>query len=224
MAKLVSPYIDTEMYTRIKLSPYQMNNDIYLNLKNNLKKKVEKKCIKYGYITKVYKINEYTHGIIVPENLDSCGKYKIKYSCRFCYPVVGTQIICRIDLINKVLVKANNGPIICIIKISNINKELFSLNNNGDIIYNNDNKILKNGDYIKVNILAKNFCANDDRIVILARLIDLSTDEENKEFYEENLESEKIFESDDQVINTDDNENTDNDSLNNVENNNYIDL
>ena len=38
------------------IRPQQINNDIYINLKNNLKKKVEKKCNKYGFITKIYKI------------------------------------------------------------------------------------------------------------------------------------------------------------------------
>ena len=80
---LVSPYIDTELYTRIKLYSHQMNNDIYINLKNNLKKKIEKKCIKNGYVTRVYKINDYKSGIICPENLDSCGIFDIKFHVDF---------------------------------------------------------------------------------------------------------------------------------------------
>ncbi len=60
MNKLSSPYIDTELYSRILIRPQQINNDIYINLKNNLKKKVEKKCNKYGFITKIYKILDFS--------------------------------------------------------------------------------------------------------------------------------------------------------------------
>ena len=43
MSQLVSPYVNTEFHTRISLSPHQMNNEIYVHLKNNLKKKNRKK-------------------------------------------------------------------------------------------------------------------------------------------------------------------------------------
>jgi len=42
MSNLVSPYVNTEFHTRISLLPHQMNNEIYIHLKNNLKKKIEK--------------------------------------------------------------------------------------------------------------------------------------------------------------------------------------
>ena len=43
MAEISTPYLDSELYSRILIRPQQINNDIYINLKNNLKKKVEKK-------------------------------------------------------------------------------------------------------------------------------------------------------------------------------------
>ena len=52
MDKLVSPYIDTEQYTKISLHPYQMTNDVNINLKINLKKKVEKNVIKMVLLVK----------------------------------------------------------------------------------------------------------------------------------------------------------------------------
>ena len=223
MTKLVSPDIDTELFAKVKLYPHQMNNNIYINLKNNLKKSIEKKCIKYGYIKKIYKINDYSSGIICPENLDSAGIFKIKYSCKLCRPNENTMIICRIDLINKVLVKAKNGPIICIIKISQINKENFSLNNNGDIVYNNDNKIIKSGDYIKVNIVAKNFFAGDERIVILAELVDLATDKEVNDFYGSEIESDDVSDTEENVNETEENESETEENNNNA-NNNYVNL
>ena len=133
------------------------------------------------------------------------------------------MIICKIDLINKVLVKAKNGPIICIIKISQINKENFSLNNNGDIVYNNDNKIIKSGDYIKVNIVAKNFFAGDERIVILAKLVNLATDEEVNDFYKVEEESDDVSDTEENINETEENESETEENNNNA-NNNYINL
>ena len=59
MSKLVSPYKNIKQYTRISLEPYHMNSDIRNNMKLTLKKKVEKKCNKNGFIDEVYKILEY---------------------------------------------------------------------------------------------------------------------------------------------------------------------
>ena len=53
MDKLVSPYIDTEQYSRVSLQSYQMNSDININLKFNLKKKLENRCNKDGYVAVV---------------------------------------------------------------------------------------------------------------------------------------------------------------------------
>ena len=135
MSNIVSPYADTELFSRILIKPQQINNDIYIHLKNNLKKKMEKKCNKYGYITKIYKILDFSEGEIVPENFDASVIFNIKYSCRICLPVINTKIICKIDLLNKSLIKASNGPIICIIGVNQISSD-FSLTLKNEIIYN----------------------------------------------------------------------------------------
>ena len=72
MTELVNPYKNTIFYTRVKLLPYQMNNELYINLKNNLVKKVEKRCNKYGYVNKVYKILSYGDGIMNTEHQIFC--------------------------------------------------------------------------------------------------------------------------------------------------------
>ena len=95
MAEITSPYFDTQLHSRITIHPQQINNDIYINLKNNLKKKVEKKCNKYGFVTKVYKIVDYSDGEIIPENLDASHVFNIKFSCRVCLPVMDNLIICK---------------------------------------------------------------------------------------------------------------------------------
>ena len=71
MSKLVSPYKNIKQHTRIKLEPYHMNSDIRNNMKMVLKKKVEKKCNKNGFIDEVFKILEFSDGIMIPENFIS---------------------------------------------------------------------------------------------------------------------------------------------------------
>ena len=43
MTDLSTPYKDTILYSKVCIKPHQLNNDLYLNLKNNLKKNKEKK-------------------------------------------------------------------------------------------------------------------------------------------------------------------------------------
>ena len=222
MTKLSSPYIDTELYSRILIRPHQINNDIYINLKNNLKKKIEKKCNKYGFITKIYKILDFSEGEVVPENFDSSIVFNVKFSCRICLPVADSNIICKIDLLNKSLIKASNGPIVCIIGINYINKNNFLMNSKGDLVYNNTNQIVKANDYIIVNIKGTNFFPGDERIVILGGLLNIPSNEEIKLYFNENLEIEKI-----QDVEDSDFENFSNDNsseISEVENDNYLNL
>ena len=198
---------------------------VLINLRNNLSKEIERKCTEDGYISKIHKINDYSSGIIIPENLDSSAIYDVKYSCKLCLPIENTMIICKIDLITKVLVKAKYGkPIICIIKISQINKDKFSLNNNGDIIYTDNNAIVKSGDYIKVNIIAKNFFAGDERIIILADLVDMATSEEVQEYYDDEMEKEEIEETEEDTMENTENSENEEETSDNDENNNYVNL
>jgi hypothetical protein len=63
-----------------------MNSDIRIHLKANLKKKVEKKCNKNGYVDEVYKILEYGDGIMKPENLSGNVLYNI------CFKKLNTKL------------------------------------------------------------------------------------------------------------------------------------
>ena len=78
MASITTPYLDSELYSRILIRPQQINNDIYISLKKQFKEKGRKKCNKYGYITKVYKILDFSEGEVVPENFDSSIVYNVK--------------------------------------------------------------------------------------------------------------------------------------------------
>lgn len=215
-SKLVSPYVNTVFHSRISLLPHQMNNEIYIHLKNNLKKKIEKKCNKYGYVTKLYKILDYSDGEIIPENFDSSGIFNIRYSCRVCLPIEQTNIICRIDLLNKALIKAVNGPIIVIIKMSQLNNDKFTINNKGEIIYNKNNKMISIKDYIIIKVLALNFFSGDERQIILGSLEDIPKKIDIQKYYLENLDIEKIDNIDSDYEDINHLNNTEQDTINSI--------
>ena len=153
MTDIVSPYFNFELYTTLLLSPNQMNNNLYINLKKNLKAKVENKCNKIGYILNIYNILSYDEGILEPEDFTGSAKYNIKYSARLCCPIENTFIICKIENMNKLLIKAKNGPILIIINNNNINTDNFKKDNEQNIIHKNNT--LKVDDYIIIKVLAK---------------------------------------------------------------------
>jgi DNA-directed RNA polymerase subunit E'/Rpb7 len=160
-----------------------MNNDIYKHLKTNLKDDVEKKCNKYGYLEKVYKITEYKDGYIEPENFIPI--YKVKFTCRMCIPNINTNLICSISKMNKALIVAENGPIFCLITIKNVNIDNFIFDNNDVLNYKNNGVLekLKPKDIVKINILARKFYKGDNNIKVIGFLDNIATDKEKQIYY-----------------------------------------
>jgi DNA-directed RNA polymerase subunit E'/Rpb7 len=173
--ELTSPYSNQELEEIVSLQPYQMNNNRLLNLKNNLKNKVLNKCNKYGYVTYVHKIISSGDGILDANNLSGNAVYKVKYLANICIPINNTQILIHMDIIDNKIIKGSNGPIYCIILSKNINMDKFKIKNNGEIVHIETDNSLKKGDYVKVNILASQFNANDTKINIIGWLDDLAT-------------------------------------------------
>jgi len=183
MDKLVSPYIDTEQYTKISLHPYQMTNDVNINLKINLKKKVEKKCNKNGYVSKIYKIVDKSNGVIDAENFNASANFHIKFSCKLCLPIENTLIVGKIRTINRVLMVVENGPILSIVLSNNINSEKFKMNNQNNLTSIKTNNEISVGDYVKIKILSKTFNFNDNQIKTMAYLSDLADEKEVETYF-----------------------------------------
>jgi DNA-directed RNA polymerase subunit E'/Rpb7 len=87
-----------------------MNVDIRENMKDVLKYKVEKKCNNNGFVDEVYRIVEYSDGLMPSENLNGSAIYNVVYHCRLCIPVENTIIIAQVQIINQELVIAISGP------------------------------------------------------------------------------------------------------------------
>jgi len=221
MSELSTPYIDSVLYSKVCIKPYQLNNDLYLNLKNNLKKNKEKKCNEYGYITKIYKILDFSDGEVIPENFDASVIYKVSFSCRLCIPKLNQKIICKIAFINKLFIKTINGPIISVtlVKPGDVSNK-FNINNLNEIEYTKTNEKLKPNDHVILVVKGIKFESRDQKIVITSYLEDIPTEEDIKKYFDENFESEKVEE-----INNEIEEITESDDdVDNLKNDNYMNL
>jgi DNA-directed RNA polymerase subunit E'/Rpb7 len=180
--KPISPYKNVEQYTQILLEPYQMNSDIRIHLKANLKKKVEKKCNKNGYVDEVYKILEYGDGIMKPENLSGNVLYNIKYHCKLCLPIENSIIISQVKVINPDLVITINGPIMNFIPRDNIDTSVWDILENFKH-KNKANEKLKIGDYVLVQILNKRINSRDTQIKTICKLLDFASESQVKDYF-----------------------------------------
>jgi DNA-directed RNA polymerase subunit E'/Rpb7 len=189
--KLVSPYRNIKQYTRISVEPFHMNSDIKNNMKIILKKKVEKKCNRNGFVDEVYRILEYSDGIMPPENLNGSAIYNITYHCKLCIPVENTSIIGMIKVINQELVVAVNGPIMFFIPKENVDTNVWDI---PDGYFNkNKKRKLMAGDYVKIQIMDKRINQNDSQIKSIGRLIDFASSDEVDKYYGAKIVSEKII-------------------------------
>ena len=189
--KLVSPYRNIKQYTRISVEPYNMNSDIKNNMKIILKKKVEKKCNKNGFIDEVYRILEYSDGIMPPENLNGSAIYNITYHCKVCIPIENTMIIGQIRVINQELIIAVNGPIMFFIPKENIDTNTWDI---PDGYFNKlSNRKLNREDFVKIQIVDKRINQNDSQIKSIGKLIDFATTEEVDKYFGSKIVSERVI-------------------------------
>lgn len=185
---IVNPYIYSVLDVKIGLKPEQMNNKLYINLKDNLTKKVDKKCYKnYGYVSEIYKLLDIGNGVICAENLTGSSIFNISFSCKLCRIVENTQLICKITKITRALSLAENGPIVIIITNDKINNDIFFFDNNNYLRYrdNTKSKKIEQGDFVIVTILNKEFHHKDERIKAIGFLNGVATENDVVKYYED---------------------------------------
>jgi DNA-directed RNA polymerase subunit E'/Rpb7 len=170
-------FVDLKLHDIILLFPRQMNNELYLHLKSNLKNKIEKKCIDVGYVCKINEIIDYKNGYLLPEDLTGNVTFKVVYSAKMCVPIIDTQIVMKIDQIFKSVLMCVNGPVSGIVKFTDINTNLFTINNSGNIIYKKTNKTLSINDHVKVTIKSKRTYTGDKNVGIVGYIDDVATKE-----------------------------------------------
>lgn len=199
-----SPYITTVLTAAVSLEPSQMNNNIYINLKNNLVKKFEGKCFKdYGFIVKIYEIVKYSDGYIIAENPKSAARFYVTFTCKLCYPLLKKQIICKIEKANRLIMKLNNGPISALITTKDrINQNIFTIDQKtGNLMAKKNDKLvpITIGSYVKITVESRQFNDQDIIIMTMGYLEDIATDEEVKQSYQSEFGVDNMIEFDDYI-------------------------
>jgi len=192
-SNLHSPYINTSLLCPIMLLPNQMDNKMYLHLKLNLKNKLEGKCYKnYGYINKIYSIEETSDGIIEAEDPTCSAKIVVKFTCSLCLPIINKEIICKIDRMNKALISAINGPLRAIITADKINKDNFFPDMNRNIRIKGNSEVVIPEMYIRVLVLSKSFSDHDKNILVIGYLQDIATPIEIEQYFKQTKDSNEM--------------------------------
>lgn len=172
---LVSPYKNTTQYTKIQIKPHMMNSDIQNIMKLVLRKKVEKRCNKNGFIDEVHRIEKFMEEDLHPENLSGCANYYITYHCRICLPIENSIIIAQVKAINQELILATNGPIMIFIPKNNINQAKWDVSDKFLNRKTKTNLIVNN--YIKIEVVNKRINQGDHQIKVIGKLVDFATDD-----------------------------------------------
>lgn len=188
--ELINPFIIKKLATRVELYPHQMDSELYLNLKKNLKNTLEGKCNKYGYVHKIIRIEDYSDNIINPENFSANAVYNLHYIANICIPIVKTIIVVCLDDFNKRLLLGKNGPINAIVKITDMNPNVFTIKPDGSIMVESVKKELQQGDFLKVLIEGRKFNQGDDKIGVFGKVLDIASPEEVEEFYTSSIREE----------------------------------
>lgn len=178
---ITKPYSFQEQTELILLKPEQMNSDIKLNLKMNLKEKLEGKCNKNGLIDTIYKIVNYSDGLITAENLSGGAIYNVKYECKMYNPLENISIIGEVVIVKNDLVAVKQGPIIIFITRDLISTENFDVNRG--FLHHKTKQQLKVNQKVVVMIKDKKINPKDDLIRCMGYLVDIATEEQIKEYY-----------------------------------------
>jgi len=158
--KTGSIYNKNILSRQIALKYNSIGSNIKQILTRKLKKQLEGKCSKEGYI-KINSINilKYSSGILFEDSV----KYDVVFECLICNPVEGMRIKCIIKNITKagircVYYKEDEQPIILFIaREHNQKKEL----------YNN----LKENDIVNVKTIGIRYQLNDEYISVMGELL-----------------------------------------------------
>lgn len=177
------PYFTTLLEADVKVHPSQMDNNIMDNIKRNLETKYSGRCYgNYGYIDKIYDINDdIKGGIIRGEDNTSSSVHRVKFNCRICNPMRDTIIVGRIIGVNNMIMIAINGPIKFIIYGTNVNTDnvqfkksaYYPVTSKGELI----NKPIIVGSHVNIKVMRKKIVNGKDKIIVFGRLESIITDD-----------------------------------------------
>lgn len=153
-----------ELRDCVFLSARDINGKIDDTLLAKIKKDVEGKCIKAGYVMPdSVKIVSRSLGAINNANFTSVITYNVIYHAMICNPGIGADLVCYVSSIDK-------SQIVCYVDgldISPLEIYLYKNRHVGNVDFVN----LKLNDKIVVKILASKFNFGDNQIIAIAQFL-----------------------------------------------------
>lgn len=198
-----NPYISTYLLSDVRILPNQMNNNIRQHIKNNLETQHVGRCFgDYGYVVKVHEIEYNKDAKIIPEDPMCCARFNVKFLCTICRPLKNSFIIGKLIGITEPMLVVSYGPLEIIVRTAiNVNKNIFVFNEKvgkwtakkGEIMEDGRQKytVLKDGSYLKVQIISKKIIDKDRKILCMGYLENMATDDEIKKSITDSYEAKK---------------------------------
>ena len=150
----------------IYLKPTDLNFKTSNVILSKLKKEVEGKCIKEGYIVPdSVEIQSRSLGMINNASFDGMTTYKVTFKCTVCNPLIGQIVQCKVGNIDK-------SQVICYIddpQFSPVEIYLFKQHHVG----NEDFMSLKNGDILNAKIAGSKWEFESVQIISIAQLVNI---------------------------------------------------
>ena len=172
-----SIYCQNILNEKVDIKPNELSSkrDVMEIINNKLKKKIEGKCIKQGYVKKgSLQIINRSVGKIYDGHFSGDIVYKIKFSVEVCNPPEGQIINCIIYNNNKMGIIAGIGenskdsPLMILLpRHHHQDKDIF--------------RDVDVGDSITIEITGQKFELNDEKIHVVGSLLSKNTKEKGKE-------------------------------------------
>lgn len=190
----------------VVIPPYQLNNDLYMNIKNNLEKRFLNRVYKNdGLIEKIYSIQKIGEGKINKED-NNCNIYfDVEFNCRLIRPTINNIVIAKITSLNSEMIVLKCGCIKIMVKNKRISDKYVIDNIKGIYINKETNEEIKLGDYFKIQIYKYQMINKETSIYASGILLEDATNEEVEKYY--NIYYDEIKE---------DEENIDNNEINDI--------
>lgn len=175
----------TTLKAVVVVSPEQLNNDLYMNIKGNLEKRlVGKGYHNYGLIEKIYNIQKISDGKIKQEDNDCNVYFDVDFNCRVVKPTIHNIIIGKVATISPEYILLTSGSIKAIVKNKHIGDN-YILDNTLGIYKNKTNgKEIEIGDYFKMEIYKYQMMDKEKVIYVSASIIEEASDEEVEKHYD----------------------------------------
>ena len=208
--KLNDIFFKTIINYKLNINPVFLNNDLDNNLKKIIVNKIEGKCINEGYVLKdSVNILDRSIGLLNNNQFDGHITFNLKVGLKICNIPNETVLECIVKKKNKLGILAELGPLLIIVPIElHSNKNIF--------------KQININDKIDVYVVGKTFKLNSKNISIYGKL----NSEVNKKIKinksSNNIENDTfnkiIVNSNEEIIDEDEDENDENSILSDDDN------